>query len=126
MQLRPRLTSASGSPCVATTRLSFTATVTPQPVPQKRHGAFDHLTPGSVSALESWAAPGTGMPATAPAAAAADCLMNSLRVVPIANGLVHGCQGAGVFIDQGCGQHAVDPLDAPHLRGHPRCRAGLE
>src|SRR5689334_713855 len=43
-QLRPLLTSAATSPRVATTRLSFTPTVTPHPVPQKRHGALDHLT----------------------------------------------------------------------------------
>lgn len=42
-QLRPRLTSAFASACVATTRLPFTATRTPQPVPQNRHGAFDHF-----------------------------------------------------------------------------------
>ena len=42
MQLRPRLTSASVSPWVATTLPSFTPTMTPQPVPQNRHGAFDH------------------------------------------------------------------------------------
>ncbi len=48
MQLTPRLTSACGSAWVATTRLSLTPTMTPQPVPQKRHGAFDHLTPGGV------------------------------------------------------------------------------
>ena len=30
------------SPWVATTRPSLTPTMTPQPVPQKRHGAFDH------------------------------------------------------------------------------------
>src|SRR3954465_6942785 len=43
MQFSPRLTSASVSPWVATTLPSLTPTITPQPVPQKRHGAFDHL-----------------------------------------------------------------------------------
>ena len=43
MQFRPRLTSASVSPWVATTLPSLTPTITPHPVPQKRHGAFDHL-----------------------------------------------------------------------------------
>lgn len=43
MQLRPRLTSAFMSPWVAMTLPSLTPTMTPQPVPQKRHGAFDHL-----------------------------------------------------------------------------------
>ena len=31
----------AGPPCVATTLPPFTATITPQPVPQKRHGALD-------------------------------------------------------------------------------------
>ena len=43
MQFSPRLTSASVSPWVATTLPSLTPTITPQPVPQNRHGAFDHL-----------------------------------------------------------------------------------
>src|SRR5687767_4343339 len=42
-QLSPRLTSALASAWVATTRLPLTATRTPQPVPQNRHGAFDHF-----------------------------------------------------------------------------------
>jgi hypothetical protein len=41
--LRPRLTSAFISPWVATTRPALTPTMTPQPVPQKRQGALDHL-----------------------------------------------------------------------------------
>ncbi len=39
-QLRPRLTSDLMSPWVATTRLSLVATMTLQPVPQKRQGAL--------------------------------------------------------------------------------------
>src|SRR5262245_50524330 len=42
-QLRPRLTSDCISPWVATTRPSFVATITLQPVPQKRHGALFHF-----------------------------------------------------------------------------------
>ena len=42
-QFRPRLTSDLMSPWVATTRLSLVATMTPQPVPQKRHGALSHF-----------------------------------------------------------------------------------
>ena len=42
-QLRPRLTSARMSPWVATTRPSFTPTMTQQPVPQKRQGALSHF-----------------------------------------------------------------------------------
>src|SRR6187455_1368168 len=97
----PRLTSASGSPWVATTRLSFTPTITPQPVPQKRHGAFDHLAPaGSFSLEASCAQPGSGMPATAAAAAAADCLRNSRLAIGIGNLLVHGVEAVGALIDQ--------------------------
>ena len=61
MQFRPLLTSACGSPCVAMTRLSLTATVTPQPVPQKRQGALLHLTLGSPLAASGLA--GMAMPA---------------------------------------------------------------
>src|SRR3954454_4141648 len=90
-QFNPRLTSASGSPCVATTRLSLTATVTPQPVPQKRHGAFDHLSPApAASPATVCAAPGTGMPATAPAVAAAVCRRKSLLLMDIGDLLIHG------------------------------------
>jgi hypothetical protein len=42
-QFKPRLTSAFVSPCVATTRPSLVATMTPQPVPQKRQGALFHF-----------------------------------------------------------------------------------
>ena len=42
-QLSPRLTSALLSPCVATTRPSLVATMTPQPVPQNRQGALFHF-----------------------------------------------------------------------------------
>src|SRR5262245_47624322 len=76
----PRLTSLFASPCVATTRLSFTATITPQPTPQKRHGALDHVSfAASASVITFCAAAGNAMPATVAAALAADCRMNSLR-----------------------------------------------
>ena len=42
MQFRPRLTGASGSPWVATTRPFWVPTRTLQPTPQKRHGALFH------------------------------------------------------------------------------------
>src|SRR5687768_1836529 len=107
MQLSPRLTSASGSPCVAMTRLSLTATIAPQPVPQKRHGALLHLTPGSPAL--GWAWPGMAMPAVAPAAAAADWRMKSrLRIGDL---LVHGFEAVGALVDQQRGEHAVDVLD---------------
>ena len=75
-QLRPRLTSACGSPWVATTRLSLTATV------DAAAGAAEaarRLAPLDARVARRPAAPAAGraMPAAAPAAAAADCLMNS-------------------------------------------------
>src|SRR5688500_16700955 len=74
----PRLTSACGSPWVATTCPSLTATLTPQPTPQKRQGAFDHLRLAAsalVTAFCAWT--GSAMPA----AAAAEDNMNSRRVM---------------------------------------------
>ena len=71
-QFRPRLTSACTSPWVATTRLALVATITLQPVPQKRQGAFDQVSavvPASVIRLA--AAAGRSIPATAAATAAA-------------------------------------------------------
>src|SRR5829696_1168726 len=81
-QFTPRLTSACGSPCVATTLPSFTATDTPQPVPQKRQGAFDQRSlAASVSVMTFAAEALSGMPPAAAASAAADCRMNSRRVI---------------------------------------------
>src|SRR4029079_16659276 len=79
-QLRPRLTSACVSPCVATTRPSFVATITPQPVPQKRQGALFHFS--SVidrSVTRFCAASGAGSPPAAAANAAASNFRNSRR-----------------------------------------------
>src|SRR5688572_14298401 len=76
----PRFTSDCGSPCVATTCPSFTATLTPQPTPQNRHGAFDHLSwawRASVTMLVAR----TGTGELAAAVAAAERMMNCLRVV---------------------------------------------
>src|SRR6478752_5325514 len=60
------------SPWVATTRLSLVATITEQPVPQKRQAALSHfisLLLRSVTRLAASA--GAGMPAAAAAIAAA-------------------------------------------------------
>src|SRR5262249_17109656 len=79
-QLRPRLTSALVSPWVATTRPSLVATMTPQPVPQNRHGALSHfssVTDRSVTRV--CAAAGGGSPPTAAAIAAASSFRNSRR-----------------------------------------------
>src|SRR6185436_3512541 len=79
-QLTPRFTSACGSPCVATTWPSFTATFTPQPTPQKRQGAFDHLSlVAAASVMMFWASAGTGAPAAA--AVAAERIMNWRREI---------------------------------------------
>src|SRR5678815_5611154 len=99
MQLTPRLTSASASAWVATTRLSFTATTTPHPVPQKRHGAFDHFTLAASGSAAPMTGPGIEMPAAAPAAEAAVCRMKSRRVVVIAEHLVHLFQRFDALID---------------------------
>src|SRR5690606_5396495 len=79
MQLSPRLTGASGSPWVATTRPSCTPTSTEQPVPQKRHGALSQRT--CKGAAPAWASAALGRlsPAVAAAAATAWVLMNSRR-----------------------------------------------
>src|SRR3954468_14237419 len=95
MQLRPRLTSALGSPCFAMTRLSFTATDTPQPVPQNRQGALDHLTFASPL---PWATTGIEIPAVAPAAAAAEFLMKSR--LSIRQLLIHYCQPVGALVHE--------------------------
>ena len=79
MQFSPRLTSASVSPWVATTLPSLTPTITPQPVPQKRHGAFDHLISSDPTPpCTGCAFAGAVMPAAAAATAAA-CAFNSSR-----------------------------------------------
>lgn len=70
MQFRPRLTGASGSPWQATTRPCCVPTNTPQPVPQKRHGALSHLM-ASCCPTTARATPGTLRPAAAAAAATA-------------------------------------------------------
>src|SRR5215510_999261 len=79
-QLRPRLTSAFVSPCVATTRPSLVATITPQPVPQNRHGALFHFSSvNDRSVTRFCAARGVGIPPATPAIAAAFNFRNSRR-----------------------------------------------
>ena len=81
-QLMPRLTSALMSPCVATTRLSFTATLTPQPTPQNRQGALDHLSSVRDASVTTFAAPAmAGSPAATAVALPAVCRMKSLLVM---------------------------------------------
>src|SRR5215475_4846729 len=71
-QLRPRLTSALVSPWVATTRPSFVATITPQPVPQNLHGALFHFSSVKERSVMRFCAPaGLDKPPAAAAIAAA-------------------------------------------------------
>src|SRR3954467_1159853 len=63
------------SPWVATTRLSLVATITLQPVPQKRHGALSHLSSLAARSVTRFAASaGVVMPPAAAAIAAASSL----------------------------------------------------
>src|SRR6185369_11669080 len=83
-QFSPRLTSAFVSPCVATTRPSLVATMTPQPVPQKRQGALFHFNSvNDLSVIRFCAAAGAGNPPAAAAMAAASSLRNSRRSIPL-------------------------------------------
>src|SRR5687767_11751913 len=81
MQFRPRFTSACMSPCVATTWPCLTPTITPQPVPQNRQGAFDHLISSAPTPPGTGcAAAGSAMPAVAAAMPAAWAFRMSRRV----------------------------------------------
>src|SRR3954469_191361 len=81
-QFTPRFTSACGSPCVATTWPSLTATLTPQPTPQKRQGAFDHLSCACFASVTMfWACTGTSALPVPAAAEAAARTMNCRRVI---------------------------------------------
>ena len=67
----------------------FARVYSSQPVPQKRHGALDHFmgalpAPATCCCEMAW----IGMPATAPAAAAADWRTKSRRVLVMGNALV--------------------------------------
>src|SRR3954453_15603979 len=70
------------SPWVATTLPSLTPTITPQPVPQKRHGALDHLSWMSGPAAMFWASAGRLMPAAAAAALAGWAFPQARRARP--------------------------------------------
>src|SRR3954447_9100686 len=63
------------SPWVATTRFSLVATITLQPVPQKRHGALSHLSSVAARSVTRFAASaGVAIPPAAAAIAAASSL----------------------------------------------------
>ena len=115
------------SPCVATTRPSLTATLTPQPVPQNRHGAFDHFIRVNSESVTMFAADaGSGTPATAAAVAAADCLMNSRLVIFMGHLFHHRFERFVVLIDQGSRQHRIELLDIVHARGDLARARGFE
>src|SRR5688572_1236568 len=74
------------SPWVATTRLSFVATMTLQPVPQKRHGALSHVSSLAARSVTTLApSAGADIPPAAIAIAAASsfstCRRSSFSVV---------------------------------------------
>src|SRR5688572_5066501 len=106
------------SPWVATTLPSLTATFTPQPTPQNRHGAFDHFIRVYSESMTTFAAdPGSGTPATAAAVVAADRLMNS-RLVSFMGNLFHHClERFVVLVDERSRQHRVELLYALDARG---------
>src|SRR4051794_11377091 len=105
------------SPWVATTWFSFTPTMTPQPVPQKRHGALDHfISSASTPPGTDCAAAGAARPAVAAAIAAACALRRSRRVSSVViDCLLHfQClfKSQCLFENHVGGEHAVHPRDA--------------
>src|SRR5690606_33232952 len=116
------------SPWVATTRSSLTPTMTPQPVPQKRQGAFDQLifrvsTPPGMG----WAAAGRATPAAAAATLAACAFRTVRRVTSISSsGVGRRCVGRGLDMleDHVGGDHAVEQRDLGEAVGdHTTVRA---
>src|SRR5687767_6270372 len=106
------------SPWVATTLPSLTATFTPQPTPQNRHGAFDHFIRVYSESMTTFAAvPGSGTPATAAAVAAADRRMNSRLVSFMEHLFHHGLERLVVLVDEGSREHRIELLDALDARG---------
>src|SRR5262245_437069 len=101
------------SPCVATTWPSLTARLTPQPVPQNRQGAFDHFIVGYCESITIFAAdPESGMPAAPAAAAAAECLMNSRRVIFMGDLFHHCFQRFIVLVHESSRHHVLELLDS--------------
>src|SRR6478752_8941814 len=114
----PRLTSDRPSASVAITRPSLTPTMTPHPVPQNRHGAFDHLSSISLPPARFCAVAGMSTPATAAAAAAAWALSSARRervwsAMSFSPALRRRGSGSPL-IDEGSGEHAGELSDMPH------------
>src|SRR6266571_2622499 len=99
MQFSPRFTGAAGSPLVATIRPFFTPTSTPQPTPQKRHGAFPQVMPASAASAPS-GRHRLPPPATAKAAAAALAFRNLRLVQSIPHLLSYGAAASVNCIDR--------------------------
>src|SRR5215213_2206895 len=102
------------SPWVATTFPSLTPTITPQPVPQKRHGALDHLSwmSGPAAMFCAWA--GKLMPAAAAAAFTAWAFRKARRErsigLPLLCGI--GCGlGLEVMEDESGRENALQKRD---------------
>src|SRR5262245_22602855 len=111
------------------TRLFLTATVTPQPVPQKRHGALCHFTPDLEASVMTFDC-ASAMPAAAAATETAVLRMKSRRVKRFTEGpgsliveLLHGGFGFGVLVAEMHGEQAVERADRVH--GVERARGAL-
>src|SRR6185503_16587647 len=92
------------SPCVATTRFSLVATITLQPVPQKRHGALSHLSSLAARSVTTFAA---SAGAAIPPAAAAIAAASILRIWRRSSGVVMVSLSTrfGRVKDEGGGKH---------------------
>src|SRR4051812_48429965 len=102
------------SPWVATTRPSFTPTMTPQPVPQKRQGALSHFSRSSSPSGMFCACAGRVTLAATAAAAAAWAFIMSRRESSMAAAPGAGFAGMGLLElveDEGGGEHAAEELD---------------
>src|SRR5690348_13045149 len=73
--------------------------MTPQPTPQKRHGAFDHL---SEMPAKSAACAGSVMPIAAAAAAAALALISSRRVIGMSSAPLPGSDAFDLVKNEHC------------------------
>src|SRR5215470_16860860 len=113
------------SPWVATTRPSLVATITPQPVPQNRHGALSHLSSVTDRSVTRFCAPtGAGSPPAATAIAAAFSLRNSrrsTRLGPIATSLLRSMNSvvSGSLEHQRGAQHVRHRRDSIEIRTDP-------
>src|SRR3954452_8586948 len=102
------------SPWVATTRPSFTPTMTPQPVPQKRQGALSHFSRSSSPSGMFWACAGKATLTVATAAAAAWAFIRSRRERSMSAAPGAGFAGMGwleLVEDEGGGEDTIEALN---------------